>query len=321
MAELQAARIPVVVINGFLGAGKTTLVNRLLSDAGGRRIFVFVNDFGELNIDASLIESVEADRISLKDGCVCCSLNEDLVASVANVARRGPAPDMILIEASGVSDPRSIATSLTVLEDAGLVRLDTVAYVLDPTTFYALPNELVEELIDHAAASDIVLLNKADIADSQVLCDLRSDLKVSAPYSVILATTHCDIPIAVLLPSEENAQTRNYRNWGAATHHHNERHASWSIETDDPLTREAFGDFAQGLPSHCLRAKGVLQFAETPGVPHVFHLVGHRMSLEKRSRLSAIGKSSLVAIGLADSFDQRALEESFLKLTTFKDSR
>ncbi|MBU6500173.1 MAG: GTP-binding protein, partial [Rhodospirillales bacterium] len=100
--------LPLTVIGGFLGAGKTTLVNHLLARAT-RRIGVLVNDFGAVNIDAALIAARDGDMISLANGCVCCSLGEDFGASLNRLAARVPAPEQIIVEASGVSDPWAIA--------------------------------------------------------------------------------------------------------------------------------------------------------------------------------------------------------------------
>ncbi len=103
--------LPVIVIGGYLGAGKTTLVNRLLRNAGGRRIAVLVNEFGELPIDADLIEGEKDGVIGIAGGCVCCSYGSDLVEGL-QALRRGFEPDILLIEASGVGLPSSIAQTV-----------------------------------------------------------------------------------------------------------------------------------------------------------------------------------------------------------------
>ena len=94
---------PTLIVGGYLGAGKTTLVNHLLRNAGGRRIAVMVNDFGELTIDADLIEGAEGSVLALAGGCVCCSFGSDLLGALQDVLQRQPQPDLILIETSGVT--------------------------------------------------------------------------------------------------------------------------------------------------------------------------------------------------------------------------
>ena len=97
------------MIGGYLGAGKTTLVNRLLSDSGGRRLAVLVNDFGAINVDAGLVSSRSGETISLTNGCVCCSMGGELLFELAGLRDRDDPPEHVIIEASGVGDPAAIA--------------------------------------------------------------------------------------------------------------------------------------------------------------------------------------------------------------------
>ena len=101
--------MPVTVIGGYLGAGKTKLLNRLLAEAEGRRLAVLVNDFGEVNIDAALIANRDGETISLTNGCVCCSIGDNLGMTLYDLAERPDGPEHILVEASGVADPARIA--------------------------------------------------------------------------------------------------------------------------------------------------------------------------------------------------------------------
>ena len=104
-----AAPLPAVVVGGWLGAGKTTLVNHLLRHAGGRRIAVLVNDFGEVSIDADLIVGAEGGLLSLAGGCMCCSWGDDLFGTLARLRAREPAPEVLLVETSGVAQPAAVA--------------------------------------------------------------------------------------------------------------------------------------------------------------------------------------------------------------------
>ena len=108
-AAAQRAPIPMVVVGGYLGAGKTTLLNRLLERADGLRVAVLVNDFGEINIDAALIRTRSSDVLQLENGCICCSIGGRLAEALAAVGARPDRPDLLVIEASGVSDPVRIA--------------------------------------------------------------------------------------------------------------------------------------------------------------------------------------------------------------------
>ena len=104
--------VPILLVTGFLGAGKTTVVNHLLAHAEGRRIAAVVNDFGAINIDAELIAGASDGVVSLSNGCICCSLEGDLLRTLAALLRRDPRPEFIVIETSGIADPSDIVRNL-----------------------------------------------------------------------------------------------------------------------------------------------------------------------------------------------------------------
>lgn len=314
MPEPAAGRLPVITIGGFLGAGKTTLVNQILSQGHGRRIVVFVNDFGAINIDHSLVETVEEDRISLKNGCVCCSLNDDLVASVADFARAVSPPDIILIEASGVADPRALDASLTSLEVAGLARLDTRLYILDASEFESLGYEHAEDIIDHAAASDLVLLNKVDLTGREQIDAIKALLSEAAPFSQVLETQHSLLGWDILMDLQRVRSTAvgstNQFNTVKSKDHVQE-YDQWSCEADVPIDRQRFEDFAKLLPETCLRAKGMLRFSDEPEVAYLFNLVGYRATLERSKVTAKPNLSQMVAIGEKGRFNSLTLERAF----------
>ena len=126
--------VPILLVTGFLGAGKTTVVNHLLAHAEGRRIAAVVNDFGAINIDAELIAGASDGVVSLSNGCICCSLEGDLLRTLATLLRRDPRPEFIVIETSGIADPADIVRNLM---DPVIWReapLETVLCVVDATT-------------------------------------------------------------------------------------------------------------------------------------------------------------------------------------------
>src|ERR1700761_6814719 len=128
------APVPILLVAGFLGAGKTTVVNHLLAHAEGRRIAAVVNDFGAINIDAELIAGASGGVVSLANGCICCSLEGDLLRTIAAILRHSPRPEAIVIETSGVPDPSDIVRNLM---DPVIWReapLETVLCVVDATT-------------------------------------------------------------------------------------------------------------------------------------------------------------------------------------------
>lgn len=314
MPERPAKRLTVITIGGFLGAGKTTLVNGILRQADGRRIVVFVNDFGAINIDHALIETVEDDRISLKNGCVCCSLNDDLVAGVAEFARSVPAPDAVVIEASGVADPRALDASLQALEGAGLAKLDNRIYVLDAVGFGDMQFEDAEHIIDHAAASDLVLLNKSDMASSQQIAATRKTLEVAAPYSAILETVHAQVPPEIIFEHHPRRSDTTGTKGGTGNkraHWGDGKYVQWSTQTEGLVDRHRFTSFAKLLPAQCLRAKGFLRFSDDPESIVLFNLVGHRATLEASKGASHMSGSRIVAIGETGKLVATRIETAF----------
>src|SRR5215831_10046346 len=149
--------VPVVLVAGFLGSGKTTVVNYLLAHAGGRRIAAVVNDFGAINIDAELITGAADGVVSLSNGCICCSLEGDLLRTLAALLRRDPQPETIVIETSGVADPMDVVRNLM---DPMIWReapLETVLCVVDATTPVAMLDDAL--LRSQVRAADVVALS------------------------------------------------------------------------------------------------------------------------------------------------------------------
>ena len=150
-----------MLVTGFLGSGKTTVVNYLLAHAEGRRIAAVVNDFGAINIDAELITGAADGVVSLSNGCICCSLESDLLRTLAVLLRRDPRPEIIVIETSGVADPTDVVRNLM---DPVIWReapLETVLCVVDATTPVAMLDDAL--LRSQIRASDVVALSKVDL--------------------------------------------------------------------------------------------------------------------------------------------------------------
>lgn len=160
-----AAPRPLVVIGGYLGAGKTTLVNRLLREAAatGRRIAVLVNDFGEVSIDADLVVGAEGGVLALAGGCVCCSFGADLVGALGQMAAREPPPDVLLVETSGVGLPAAVARTAAL---APGVRVDSLVVLADATAVRAQAADryVGDTVRQQLREADLVLLGKTDLA-------------------------------------------------------------------------------------------------------------------------------------------------------------
>ena len=189
----------MTVLTGFLGAGKTTLLNRILNGDHGMKVGVLVNDFGSINIDADLVVDVESDVISLANGCVCCSIRDDLSEAVTQTLERPERPEYILLEASGVAEPTGIA--LTFADDPALidrVRLDSIICVIDAEQVFAAP-ELMELKLWQVAMADMVILNKTDLVGREQIARIREWLDEHFHRYRLLEASRCDVPLEVLL--------------------------------------------------------------------------------------------------------------------------
>ena len=274
------ARIPVTVLTGFLGAGKTTLLNRLLRDAGGRRYAVIVNEYGELGIDGSLVVGAEEEVYELNNGCVCCKLRGDLIRVASNLVRRPGGFDGILIETSGLADPAPIVQTFQ-LDDLlrQHTRLDSVICVADARHLVAQLRDAPEAGAQLAQA-DLVLLNKADLADADMLAEAERAVQQLNPSAELRHSVHGDTPLAPLLDrgAFDIARLRvpapklGAAAIGRAQHRyapvdagrHSLNLASVSLSFDQAFERSRFLPWLQRLVTErgaeLLRAKGIVAF-------------------------------------------------------------
>jgi G3E family GTPase len=267
--------VPVVLVAGFLGAGKTTVVNHLLANAEGRRIAAVVNDFGAINIDAELITGAADGVISLSNGCICCSLEGDLLRTLAGLLRRDPRPEFIVIETSGVADPLDIVRNLM---DPVIWReapLETVLCVVDATAAPAMFDDAL--LRSQIRAADVVALSKVDLADAANHAQVRDAVRAIRPAAVLVDATHGEIPTVLLFPSDPD-RAPVLREPGKRRPVADRFEAlSWTSERPLSLPRlqAAIGRLAPKLA----RAKGLFESTEQPGRSMVFQFAGGRATL------------------------------------------
>ena len=263
--------LPLTVIGGFLGAGKTTLVNRLLAEPHGLRIAVLVNDFGRINVDAALVASRTADTIALTNGCACCSISGDLTRALVQVAQSESPPDAIVLEASGIADPRGLAH--VALANPAL-RLDGLVTLVDAETVltHAADPEYGALFRSQVAAADLVVLNKRDLVSAQQFDAARDWIAAHAPGRPMVAASHGDVPTAVLLGigSDRALEAR------APLHAHH--FAARSIESEVPLDEASLQALVDRGEGEVLRAKGIVWLASAPDRRTVYQRVGARQS-------------------------------------------
>jgi G3E family GTPase len=196
--KLPNAPLPVTILSGYLGAGKTTMVNQMLRQAGGLRLAVMVNEFGELPIDADLIEAEGDDLIALAGGCVCCSYGDDLMAAMTQMAAMSPPPDHVVLEASGVALPGAIAASLSLvagIKTAGVVVLADVAQIGGQ-----LANEYIGDTVARQlGAADLVVLTKGDIAGNAQVALAANTVASHANAATVVEASQGHVPLDVVL--------------------------------------------------------------------------------------------------------------------------
>lgn len=174
--------LPTILIGGWLGAGKTTLVNHVLRQADGTRVAVLVNDFGEVGIDADLIEGAEAGVLNLAGGCLCCAFGDDLVGTLAGLQRRDPRPDVVLIELSGVALPGPVAATAGLAEG---VHVAGTLVLADATAVRRQANDryVGDTVRGQLAAADWLLLSKRDQVDETTAHEVEAALSGWAPQA------------------------------------------------------------------------------------------------------------------------------------------
>ncbi len=322
----MANDLPVTVIGGYLGAGKTTLLNALLRDAHGVRLAVIVNDFGSVNIDAALIANRSGETVSLANGCICCSIGDNLAATLHDLAARRDGPEHVIVEASGVAEldrlarlarshPRLVLDGVIVVADAEAVRNRAAdKYVGD----------IVRRQL---AAANVVMLSKTDLIAAEDQQKVRAWIAAEAPGARILDSRGGDPFTALVLAggvarvwSQQAAQP------AAPAHSHEETHArlfaTWSICADRPLDGRALRAAIAALPASVIRAKGIVSLIEAPGRRHLLQLVGRRWSLEpappeaewrdiEQGDAVRTGRSVIVCLGLAGQLDPPGLDTLF----------
>jgi G3E family GTPase len=293
--------IPVTLIGGYLGAGKTTLVNSLLRHAAGRRLAVLVNEFGALPIDGDLIVARDQNLISISGGCICCSFGSDLVAALIELKERGNSIDHLLIETSGVALPRSIVQSIELLP--GLA-LDGVIVVADAETIEARARDryMSDTVIGQLAHADIILLNKIDLVSNEQAAATSCWLTKTVPGARILPVRNANVPLDVIIgqnPERHVDQTRT-----PVSEHRTADYETLSIEIDSPRDAERLACSLTDPGLGLLRAKGFVR--KFDGTLATLHVVGRR-SLVAAAPSWVEGPGRLVCIGLAAEMERAAI--------------
>ncbi len=311
--ELTKKGLPVTIITGFLGSGKTTLLNHILTNQQGVKTAVLVNEFGEIGIDNELIVSTDQNMVELSNGCICCTINNDLVDAVYKVLAREEKLDYLVVETTGLADPLPVAMTFLGSELRDLTRLDSIITVVDAAN-YSLDLFNSEAALSQITYGDVILLNKTDLVDETTLQELEKKINNIKEGSRIIRTTKSQVPLPLILSVglfesdkyfDDHAKEHDdhshceheHDDHSSCEHEHHEHHehhhhhdhsnhlendgfTSISFQSDKPFSIRKFQYFLDNqLPINVFRAKGIMWFEESPQ-RHIFHLCGKRFTID-----------------------------------------
>ena len=304
---VSKTNIPITIISGFLGSGKTTLLNHILTNQKGIKTAVLVNEFGEIGIDNELIIKTEEEMIELSNGCICCSINGELVEAIEKLINVNKNLDYIIIETTGLADPLPVAMTLLGSELRDQTRLDSIITLIDAENFndVALESSIGRSQVIYG---DILLLNKCDLVSNKNIEETIFKLKGIKNDVRILKSIKGNIPLNLLLSVGLFESDLINKKESVHDHSHEHEHVhseednkiedflSVSFETKEPFSLRKFQYFLDNqLKNNVFRAKGILWFSESER-RHVFHLAGKRISIED-SEWGEERKNQLIFIG------------------------
>lgn len=334
-------RLPLTVIGGFLGSGKTSLLNHWLRNANGQRLAVLVNDFGSLNIDADLIQSNAGDTIELTNGCVCCQISDDLSLALIKILDSAELFSAVVVEASGVSDPWRIAQIGRA--DPGLL-LDGVVVTVNADSFLAQMADpmLTDTLVRQLKAASLVVLNHCDLTMPDTVQQVREKIARIVDTTPMFEARHAEVPLPMLtglslpahdaLPAQAAAadctcEAEDHPHSHAHSHSHGHGHAhadpelgaglshgdvfeTWSSRPTRIFSLADLKDRMKTPPSGLLRLKGFVPTG-LPDQPvwYEIQFAGKYGSL--RVTPSASLKAGVVAIGLSGQLPRKLLADFF----------
>ncbi|WP_077598666.1 CobW family GTP-binding protein [Olsenella urininfantis] len=309
----EESQVKIVLLTGYLGAGKTTIVNHILTNTNGVRAAVIVNDIGEINVDASLIKDgglADGDEvIPLTNGCLCCTLSNDLNLQLGDLADSGDF-DYIIIEASGICEPIPITYTISAFcnqsqhaSQHAHLELDNIVAVVDCARMWdefsggkdLLASDIDEDDIENLLIQQIefcstLILNKCDLVTPDQLRELKAIVRGLQRDAVIVEAVHGEVPMDELVNTGRFDFDKAYRSavWADAMEHPEEHEdpevleyeiSTFVYERRAPFDADAFGDFVRSWPESIIRVKGKVWLNSDPDMGYVFEQAGKQVQV------------------------------------------
>ena len=312
-------RIPVTILSGYLGAGKTTLMNHILNNTEGLKVAVLVNDMSEINIDADLIANgsslsrTDEKFVELSNGCICCTLREDLLVEIEKLSKQDI--DYILIESTGISEPVPVAQTFSYVDESLGIDLtkttyiDTTVTVVDAYRFWNDYNsgetlldrqegmsevderEVSDLLIDQIEFCDIIILNKTDLVSEDELSQLKRTIRTLQPEAEIIETVNAEVPLEKVLNTGrfDYEKAASSAGWLRELEMGHENHtpeteeygiSSFVYKRTLPFNAKRFDDFLQEMPENIVRAKGLAWLASRNDFAIMVSQAGRSVGIE-----------------------------------------